>query len=87
MTSTDGITLDSALRLPYERKLDAAQGVDANSAGDLFVKQSAGTLTGPLVWSGADFRDNQSYTLQLSKDDVLEIDNALAEFNSQEPKT
>ncbi|KAK7414352.1 hypothetical protein QQX98_006794 [Neonectria punicea] len=79
-TSTDGIILDSPLCLPYDHKRDPIQDVNADSAADLFVKQSAGKLTGPLVWSGADFKDNQPYMLQLSKDDILEIDNALAEF-------
>ncbi|KPM37822.1 hypothetical protein AK830_g8729 [Neonectria ditissima] len=80
MTSTDGVALDSALRLPYDHKLDPVQDVDADNAGDLFAKQSANALAGPLVWSGADFKDAQPYNLQLSKDDVVEIDNALAEF-------
>jgi hypothetical protein len=39
-------------------------------------------LAGPLVWSGADFKDAQSYTLQLDEKDILEIDNALNEFKS-----
>ncbi|KAI5458504.1 hypothetical protein BGZ63DRAFT_492075 [Mariannaea sp. PMI_226] len=41
---------------------------------------AATALAGPLVWTGADFKESQSYTLQLDKNDLLEIDNALAEF-------
>ncbi|KAH6889704.1 hypothetical protein B0T10DRAFT_404277 [Thelonectria olida] len=37
-------------------------------------------LTGPLVWSGADFKDVQSYALQLEENDILEVENALNEF-------
>lgn len=81
MASTNAI-LNSAMALPYEPKSGTIQGADTSIAADRFVKVSGGTLAGPLIWSGADFKDDHPYTLRLSHDDVLEIDNALAEFKS-----
>ncbi|PTB63346.1 Clavaminate synthase-like protein [Trichoderma citrinoviride] len=37
---------------------------------------------GPLVWSGADFEKEETYTLNLDKNDVGEIDAALQSFKS-----
>ncbi|KAH7152810.1 hypothetical protein EDB81DRAFT_648748 [Dactylonectria macrodidyma] len=67
--------------LPYGPKNDTTQVVDTYTSGEDLVKGSAGTLAGPLVWSGADFKDDRAYTLRLGHEDVLEIDNALAEFH------
>lgn len=39
-------------------------------------------LAGPLVWSGSDFNDT-SYTLQLTKSDIEEVDAALNSFKSE----
>ncbi|PNY29040.1 Uncharacterized protein TCAP_01040 [Tolypocladium capitatum] len=39
-------------------------------------------LTGPLVWSGANLKDRDSYTLRLSTEDIKEIEAALATFKS-----
>ncbi|KAH6975284.1 hypothetical protein BKA56DRAFT_633980 [Ilyonectria sp. MPI-CAGE-AT-0026] len=72
------------MALPYEPKSGTIQGVDTSIAADRFVKVSGGTLAGPLIWSGADFKDDHPYTLRLSHEDVLEIDNALAEFKKLE---
>lgn len=83
MASPNAI-LNSTMAFPYEPKSGSIQVADTNIAADRFVKVSAGTLAGPLIWSGADFKDDHPYTLRLSHEDVLEIDNALAEFNKLE---
>lgn len=74
--------LNSTMAFPYEPKSGLIQAADTNIAAERFIKVSAGTLAGPLIWSGADFKDDHPYTLRLSHEDLLEIDNALAEFNS-----
>lgn len=85
MASTNAI-LKPTMAFTYEPKSGPIQAVDTNITADRFIKVSAGTLAGPLIWSGADFKDDHLYTLRLSHEDVLEIDNALAEFKSQNPK-
>ncbi|KAL6879945.1 hypothetical protein HDV57DRAFT_101324 [Trichoderma longibrachiatum] len=39
-------------------------------------------VKGPLAWSGADFEDEMTYTLQLRDEDLEEIDAALQNFKS-----
>lgn len=73
MTTVVTVGLDSAMSLVAEHKLKPGQAAPQAS------------LAGPLVWSGADFKYASSYTLQLDDDDVLEVDNALAEFKSKNP--
>ena len=68
--------------LPYS--LDQSRVLDAKGNSDnLLTTEAPGVLAGPLVWSGADFKDNQAYTLQLNKEDIAEIDSALTSFKSQ----
>lgn len=43
-------------------------------------------LSGPLVWSGADFHDSNAYTFKLSPEDVDEIEKALQEFKCMKSK-
>ncbi|TFA99817.1 hypothetical protein CCMA1212_008265 [Trichoderma ghanense] len=48
---------------------------------DMMPKLPA-ALKGPLAWSGADFEDEEKYTLQLRDEDTEEIDAALQSFKS-----
>lgn len=82
MAPVESIVPTASLGYPYS--LEKNHGLDGdNLANNLFTKASPDFLTGPLVWSGADFKGNQAYTLQLSEEDVVEIDNALSHFKSQ----
>lgn len=77
MSSTVGETMSH---------LKAQEGTHGNPvvdmARDVAVPDLPGLLTGPLVWSGADFKDQDSYTLRLSIEDLKEIDAALEAFKS-----
>ncbi|KAF5018827.1 hypothetical protein F66182_9190 [Fusarium sp. NRRL 66182] len=62
---------------------DGALGVNSDILGGIPIKNSSNAaLTGPLVWSGAEFQGNHTYTLHLSEDEAAEIDSALASFKS-----
>lgn len=82
MAPVESIVPTASLGYPYS--LEKNNGLDGDNLGNvLFTKASPDFLTGPLVWSGADFKGNQAYTLQLSEEDVVEIGNALSHFKSQ----
>lgn len=41
------------------------------------------SINGPLAWSGVDFENEETYTLQLRGEDVEEVDAALQSFKSK----
>ena len=47
---------------------------------DVTLTSLPGSLTGPLVWSGADFKSQDLFTLRLSTDNISEIEAALNTF-------
>lgn len=80
MTSLRGMTQDSATAVQSIQEKILA-GLNSDLAG-ISVKVSSDALAGPLVWLGAEFQGDSTYTLHLSEDEVAEIDNALANFKS-----
>lgn len=64
---------------------DDVLGVNSELLRESRIKNSNSSntaLTGPLVWSGADYREDQAYTLRLSGEEAKEVDSALASFKS-----
>ncbi|KAF7563594.1 hypothetical protein G7046_g508 [Stylonectria norvegica] len=84
MSTLGDNTINTATGLPYSFAKNQAPGVVPDAVVDLSLKDSPDLLTGPLVWSGADFKGNQVYTLQLSIDEIAEIKDALASFKRLE---
>ncbi|KAH7247062.1 hypothetical protein B0J15DRAFT_469120 [Fusarium solani] len=80
MTSLRGMTQDSATAVQSIQE-NILAGLNSDLAG-ISVKVSSDALAGPLVWSGAEFQGDSTYTLHLSEDEVAEIDNALANFKT-----
>ena len=81
MAPVENIVSTTSMGVSYN--IGKVHGLDVDKLGDnLSVKNSPEFLTGPLVWSGADFKNTQAYTLQLSEEDIAEIDNALESFKS-----
>ncbi|KAM5353110.1 hypothetical protein ACJ41O_003260 [Fusarium nematophilum] len=81
MASLRGMTRDSATLL----QLAQENGVlvpNSDLAQGLSVKSSPDALNGPLVWSGAEFQGDQTYTLRLSDNEAAEVDRALANFHT-----
>ncbi|KAF4968711.1 hypothetical protein FSARC_3928 [Fusarium sarcochroum] len=62
---------------------NGALGVNSDIVGGMPIKDSNNaSLTGPLVWSGAEFQEDHTYTLRLSEGEAREIDSALASFKT-----
>ncbi|KAJ4166222.1 hypothetical protein NW765_007449 [Fusarium oxysporum] len=64
---------------------DGVLGVNSELLRESPIKNSNSSnaaLTGPLVWSGADYREDQAYTLRLSGEEANEVDSALASFKT-----
>ncbi|EEU42130.1 uncharacterized protein NECHADRAFT_50968 [Fusarium vanettenii 77-13-4] len=80
MATLRGMTQDSAEAVQSIQEKILA-GLNSDLAG-ISVKASSDALAGPLVWSGAEFQGDSTYTLRLSEDEVAEIDNALAKFKT-----
>ncbi|KAL2670592.1 hypothetical protein Neosp_014380 [[Neocosmospora] mangrovei] len=80
MATLRGMTQDSADAVQSIQEKILA-GLNSDLAG-ISVKASSDALAGPLVWSGAEFQGDSTYTLRLSEDEVAEIDNALANFKT-----
>ncbi|KND89360.1 hypothetical protein TOPH_05967 [Tolypocladium ophioglossoides CBS 100239] len=69
--------------MPHSNPQEGAHGdLVVDMVRDGAVSEIPGILTGPLVWSGADFKDQDSYTLRLSSHDIKEIEAALETFKS-----
>ncbi|CAM1502688.1 Fc.00g074640.m01.CDS01 [Cosmosporella sp. VM-42] len=82
MAPAESTVSTPTMGLPYSLEKTRVLGVDRNLGDNLLTKESPGVLAGPLVWSGPDFKGNQAYTLQLNEDDLVEIDDALANFKT-----
>ncbi|KAK2601609.1 hypothetical protein QQS21_004844 [Conoideocrella luteorostrata] len=52
--------------------------------GEPIKWKSPKTLSGPTIWSGADFEHNDSFTLYLSAEDIEEVEHALQVFKTLE---
>ncbi|POR31577.1 Uncharacterized protein TPAR_08235 [Tolypocladium paradoxum] len=65
-------------------RFKAQEGAHGNPVVDVARNMAApelpDILKGPLVWSGADFKDQDSYTLRLYIEDIKEIEAALETF-------
>ncbi|KAF5663238.1 hypothetical protein FHETE_7618 [Fusarium heterosporum] len=62
---------------------DGVPGLNSDIIGDMPIKGSSNAaLTGPLVWSGAEYQGDHTYTLRLSEEEAGEIDSALASFKT-----
>jgi hypothetical protein len=83
MTSFTDTTQDYATELQRSDG-NGVLGLNSDILGGMPVKGSSNAaLTGPLVWSGADYQGDQAYTLRLSEEEAAEINSALASFKSQ----
>lgn len=84
MVALRGTTQDYATAIkPSEN--DGVLGVNSELLRESPIKNtnsSNAALTGPLVWSGADYQGDQAYTLRLSGEEAEEVDSALASFKS-----
>ncbi|KAH7242242.1 hypothetical protein BKA59DRAFT_513755 [Fusarium tricinctum] len=82
MTSFTDTTQDYATELQRSDG-NGVLGLNSDILGGMPVKGSSNAaLTGPLVWSGADYKGDQAYTLRLSEEEAAEIDSALASFKN-----
>ncbi|KAJ3525618.1 hypothetical protein NM208_g11563 [Fusarium decemcellulare] len=81
MATLRGMTQDTATVFQNAQE-KAFLGLNSDLNGGNSIKSSSDALTGPLVWSGAEFQGDQTYTLRLSEEEVAEIDNALANFKT-----
>ncbi|KAM0292031.1 hypothetical protein ACHAO9_003594 [Fusarium lateritium] len=82
MSSFRDTTQDYAMNLQRSDG-NGVLGLNSDILGGMPVKDSSNAaLTGPLVWSGADYQGDQAYTLRLSEEEAAEIDSALASFKT-----
>ncbi|KAG4253318.1 hypothetical protein FPRO03_07278 [Fusarium proliferatum] len=84
MATLRGTTQDYATTL-HRSENDGILGVNSEMLRESPIKNSNSSnaaLTGPLVWSGADFQGDQAYTLRLSGEEAKEVDSALTSFKT-----
>ncbi|KAG5744718.1 hypothetical protein H9Q70_012588 [Fusarium xylarioides] len=84
MATLRGTTQDYATTMQRSEN-DGVLGVNSELLRESPIKNSNSSnaaLTGPLVWSGADYQGEQAYTLRLSGEEAREVDSALASFKT-----